>query len=332
METLSRLVSTFLLNAFWQVSLVTALTALAAHLFRNAAARYRHALWVIGLGLAILLPLTTLPETWRLACQVRPGWKGVAGRPRAPWSAACARGWTSGSAGSEPCWRNTGRKEPGRHEPLPAPGLASPSQPTDRVAALFRLRSAGHLRSLDLRPAHAPRMGVSECHTAPSRGSVAPTSSGPRRVGYAMPGGVGTANCFREQFVEFGRAGDGGVFQAGDRPAGENPRIQSLGRTDHRVMPRNGPCPPARLPGEPDLRIRPPAAGFSPRCLAAQAAHRGDPRTRVRRGRGWVARSARRSTPALWSTSRSPLRPEPRLSVPAIPWESSTPTSWRRGS
>jgi beta-lactamase regulating signal transducer with metallopeptidase domain len=69
METLSRLVSTFLLNAFWQVSLVTALTALAAHLLRNAAARYRHALWVIGLGLAILLPLTTLPETWRLACQ-----------------------------------------------------------------------------------------------------------------------------------------------------------------------------------------------------------------------------------------------------------------------
>ena len=69
METLSRLVSTFLLNAFWQVSLVTALTALAAHLLRNAAARHRHTLWVIGLALAILLPLTTLPETWRLACQ-----------------------------------------------------------------------------------------------------------------------------------------------------------------------------------------------------------------------------------------------------------------------
>jgi beta-lactamase regulating signal transducer with metallopeptidase domain len=69
METLSRLVSTFLLNAFWQVSLVTALTALAAHLLRNAAARYRHALWITGLGLAILLPLTTLPETWRLSCR-----------------------------------------------------------------------------------------------------------------------------------------------------------------------------------------------------------------------------------------------------------------------
>ena len=73
METLSRLVSTFLLNAFWQVSLVTALTALAAHLLRNAAARHRHTLWVIGLALAILLPLTTLPETWRLACQSGPG-------------------------------------------------------------------------------------------------------------------------------------------------------------------------------------------------------------------------------------------------------------------
>ena len=81
METLSRLVSTFLLNAFWQVSLVTALTALAAHLLRNAAARYRHALWVIGLGLAILLPLTTLPETWRLACQSGPVGKTLPGDP-----------------------------------------------------------------------------------------------------------------------------------------------------------------------------------------------------------------------------------------------------------
>jgi len=69
METLSRLVFTFLLNAFWQVSLVAALTAIAAHLLRDAAARYRHALWVLGLGLAILLPLTALPESWRLSCQ-----------------------------------------------------------------------------------------------------------------------------------------------------------------------------------------------------------------------------------------------------------------------
>ena len=68
METLSRLVFTFLLNAVWQVSLVTALTAIAAHLVRNAAARYRHALWVMGLGLALLMPLTSLPESWRLAC------------------------------------------------------------------------------------------------------------------------------------------------------------------------------------------------------------------------------------------------------------------------
>ena len=81
METLSRLVSTFLLNAFWQVSLVTALTAIAAHLLRNAVARYRHALWVTGLGLAILLPLTTLPETWRLACQSGPVGKTLPGEP-----------------------------------------------------------------------------------------------------------------------------------------------------------------------------------------------------------------------------------------------------------
>ena len=69
METLSRLVFTFLLNALWMVLLVTALTAIAAHLLQRTPARYRHVLWVIGLGLALLLPLTTLPESWKLTCR-----------------------------------------------------------------------------------------------------------------------------------------------------------------------------------------------------------------------------------------------------------------------
>jgi len=63
METLSRLVLTFLLNTLWQVILATALAAIAVRLLQRAPARYRHALWVMGLALAVLLPLTTLPDT-----------------------------------------------------------------------------------------------------------------------------------------------------------------------------------------------------------------------------------------------------------------------------
>jgi len=65
METLSRVVLTFLLNALWQVSLAAALAAIAARLLQRAPARYRHALWVMGLALAVLLPLTTLPDAWK---------------------------------------------------------------------------------------------------------------------------------------------------------------------------------------------------------------------------------------------------------------------------
>jgi len=73
METLRGLVLTFLLNALWQVILVTALTAIAVRLLQSAPARYRHALWVIGLGLAVVLPLMTLPESWKLACRSAAG-------------------------------------------------------------------------------------------------------------------------------------------------------------------------------------------------------------------------------------------------------------------
>ena len=69
MATLSRLVFTYLLNALWQVSLVTAAAVSAAYFAKRVPARYRHALWVMGLVLAVLLPLRTLPDAWRLACR-----------------------------------------------------------------------------------------------------------------------------------------------------------------------------------------------------------------------------------------------------------------------
>ena len=57
METVSRTVATLLLNSLWQVTLVAAMAAMGAWLMRNVPARYRHALWVIALGLSVLVPL-----------------------------------------------------------------------------------------------------------------------------------------------------------------------------------------------------------------------------------------------------------------------------------
>ncbi len=62
METLSRWVLTFLLNALWQTALITFVVAAAARLLRRAPARYCHALWAAGLVLSVLLPLASLRE------------------------------------------------------------------------------------------------------------------------------------------------------------------------------------------------------------------------------------------------------------------------------
>ncbi len=60
METIDRLVWTFLANALWQVPAVVACAALAARLLQCAPARFRHALWVAALGLAVALPAASL--------------------------------------------------------------------------------------------------------------------------------------------------------------------------------------------------------------------------------------------------------------------------------
>jgi beta-lactamase regulating signal transducer with metallopeptidase domain len=55
-ETISRTLLTFLLNALWQVPLAWAVAALACRLVPNGPARHRHAIWVASLGAALLLP------------------------------------------------------------------------------------------------------------------------------------------------------------------------------------------------------------------------------------------------------------------------------------
>lgn len=69
MRTGLQLVTTFILNAAWQVALVTALAFVGGWLLRNTSARYRHALWIVALVISVVLPaISTLsgrvaPET-----------------------------------------------------------------------------------------------------------------------------------------------------------------------------------------------------------------------------------------------------------------------------
>jgi len=57
METISRTLLTFLLNALWQVPLAAAVAALGCRLMRRGPAWHRHALLVAALFAALLLPL-----------------------------------------------------------------------------------------------------------------------------------------------------------------------------------------------------------------------------------------------------------------------------------
>src|SRR5262245_37557643 len=62
MRTISELLLTFLLNACWQIAMITAVAALCARLLRGTTARYQHLLWVIALAFSFGLPvLTCLP-------------------------------------------------------------------------------------------------------------------------------------------------------------------------------------------------------------------------------------------------------------------------------
>ena len=57
METISRTLLTFLLNALWQVPLAAAVAALGSVIMRRGPAWHRHVLWVAALFAALLLPL-----------------------------------------------------------------------------------------------------------------------------------------------------------------------------------------------------------------------------------------------------------------------------------
>src|SRR5262249_44249131 len=60
METVSRMLLTFLLNAVWQVPIAWAVAAIGCRLMPDAPARHRHAVWVAALMAAILAPAASV--------------------------------------------------------------------------------------------------------------------------------------------------------------------------------------------------------------------------------------------------------------------------------
>ncbi|HEX3876965.1 MAG TPA: TonB family protein [Bryobacteraceae bacterium] len=59
METISRYLLTYFINALWQIAIIAAVAALACRLLRHAPAAYRHAVWVVALAAAVLAPLAS---------------------------------------------------------------------------------------------------------------------------------------------------------------------------------------------------------------------------------------------------------------------------------
>ena len=59
-DAISRLFVTYLVNAVWQVPVITIVVVLCARLMRRAPSEYKHRLWVAALLLVTLLPLLSL--------------------------------------------------------------------------------------------------------------------------------------------------------------------------------------------------------------------------------------------------------------------------------
>ena len=60
METISRPMLTFLLNAAWQIPVAAAVAAVVCRLLRKGPASHRHTVWVAALAAAILLPVASI--------------------------------------------------------------------------------------------------------------------------------------------------------------------------------------------------------------------------------------------------------------------------------
>jgi len=60
MAEISQLVATFILNAIWQITAVTALALLCAKLLHRVPSRFSHCVWLAALGACLLIPTATI--------------------------------------------------------------------------------------------------------------------------------------------------------------------------------------------------------------------------------------------------------------------------------
>ena len=60
METISRDLLTFLINALWQIPIIAGVAVLTCRLMRNSPAAHRHAVWVAALIAALVLPVMSI--------------------------------------------------------------------------------------------------------------------------------------------------------------------------------------------------------------------------------------------------------------------------------
>src|SRR5690242_14390498 len=64
MKLSSQLLLTFLLNACWQILLITTFASIGSWLLRNSFARYRHWVWATALCLAFFVPAFTSSQAF----------------------------------------------------------------------------------------------------------------------------------------------------------------------------------------------------------------------------------------------------------------------------
>src|SRR5690349_15419710 len=60
----SQLLLTFLLNACWQILLITTFASLGSWLLRNSFARYRHCVWATAICVAFFVPAFTSSQAF----------------------------------------------------------------------------------------------------------------------------------------------------------------------------------------------------------------------------------------------------------------------------
>jgi len=72
MDAINRIVVGYLLNSFWQVTLIAGLALLCSFYLRRLPGRYRHSLWVLCLGACVLVPAASVVKQVRSDARAEP--------------------------------------------------------------------------------------------------------------------------------------------------------------------------------------------------------------------------------------------------------------------